>query len=170
MNTPLFTDYTPLDYKDIIDLLIEYPDIYIIADTKYSDELSVYKQFSQIVNYAKETDPEVLDRIIPQFYTKRMLDYVMNVYPFKSVIFTLYQIVWNGEDIAKFCVRSGVKFITFSGGEDDSEVIDLWKNLGIKVAVHTINEDEIAETLFSEGVDMLYTDFLDPKKWMLTNE
>ena len=49
MNTPLFTDYTPMDYKAVVNLLHDYPDIYIITDTKYADELSVYKQYSQIV-------------------------------------------------------------------------------------------------------------------------
>ena len=163
-TTPLFTDYTPMDYMDIVDLLHNYSDIYIITDTKYADELSVYKQFSQIVDYAKETDPEVLDRIIPQFYTKEMLDYVMNVYPFKSAIFTLYQITWDAEDIAKFCIKSGVKYITVSGSIIDAEVIDLWRSMGIHVAVHTVNEKEEADSFYNKGVEMIYTDFLLPER------
>ena len=163
MNTPLFTDYTPLDYKDLVDLLCKYPDIYIITDTKYSDELNVYKQFSQITDYAKEKDPEVLDRIIPQFYTKEMLDYVMNVYPFKSAIFTLYQIVWDREDIAKFCIKSGVKYITVSSEAVGDEDIALWRSMGINIAVHTVNEQEIAEDFLGKGVRMIYTDFLLPE-------
>ena len=87
-NTPLFTDYTPLDYKDVIDLMTEYPDIYIITDTKYADELSVYKQFGQLCEYAKTVDENVLDRLVPQIYKEDMLDYVMNVHDFKSLIFT----------------------------------------------------------------------------------
>ena len=161
-TTPLFTDYTPMDYMDIVDLLHNYPDIYIITDTKYADELSVYKQFSQIVDYAKKTDPEVLDRIIPQFYTKEMLDYVMNVYSFKSMIFTLYQIEWDEEDIAKFCIKSGVKYITVSSSVIDSEVIDLWRSMGIHVAVHTINEKDEADSFLNKGIEMIYTDFLEP--------
>ena len=34
------------------------------------DETSVYQQFSQIVDYAKKVNPEVLDRIIQRFITK----------------------------------------------------------------------------------------------------
>ena len=161
-NTPLFTDYTPMDYKDIVNLLNEYPEIFIVTDTKYSDELSVYKQFSQIVSYAEEINPEVLDRIIPQIYTKDMLNYVMNVYDFDSIIFTLYQNEWEKEDIAKFCYRSGVKFITVSSELIDSDCLRLWKSSGLKVAVHTIDEKEEADRLLSDGVDMIYTNFLEP--------
>lgn len=163
-NTPLFTDYTPLDYMDIVNLLNEYPDIYIITDTKYSDELSVYKEFSQIVDYAKAVNPEVLDRIIPQIYTKEMLEYVMDVYNFKSIIFTLYQITWDAEDIAKFCIKSGIKFITVSEEIIEDDVIDLWNSVGINVALHTINDEERANEYFNKGVDLIYTDSILPVK------
>lgn len=162
-NTPLFTDYTPLDYMDLIDLMIEYPDIYIITDTKYEDELSVYKQFSQIVDYAKEKDEEVLKRMIPQIYSKQMLDYVMNVYEFPSMILTLYQMQWEAEDVAKYCMKSGIRFITVSSEVIDSEVIDLWKSMNIHVAVHTINETDEAQDFYEKGIDMIYTDFLEPE-------
>ncbi len=150
-NTPLFSDYTPLDCRDVVDLLAEYPDIYIITDTKYSDELSVYKQFSQIVDHAKKRDPEVLKRIIPQIYTEQMLDYVMNVHHFDSVIFTLYQISWDSEEIAKNCTRSGVRFITVAADLLDQQTIDTWKSVGIRIAAHTVNEPEEAADLLEMG-------------------
>ena len=165
-NTPLFTDYTPMDYMDVVNLLNEYPDIYIITDTKYYDELNVYKQFSQIVNYALEVNPEVLDRIIPQIYTKDMLNFVMNVYGFKSIIFTLYQIQWDAEDIAKFCYRSGIRFITISQDLIDSDCLSLWESLRLKAAVHTVDDKEEADNLLKDGVDMLYTNYLEPSAFV----
>lgn len=162
-RTPLFTDYTPLDYKDIIDLMNQYPDIYIITDSKYSDEISVYQQFSQIVDYAKSVNPQVLDRLIVQIYNKDMLGYIMNIYDFRSVIFTLYQIAWDAEDIAKFCIKSGVNFITVSEAVADSD-IELWKSMRLKVGVHTINEEEVALELIKKNVDIIYTDFIEPNK------
>ncbi len=162
-NTPLFNDYTPLDYKGVIDLLIKYPDIYIVTDTKYDDELSVYKQLGQLCAYGESKDASVLDRIVPQIYNKDMLDYVMNVHDFRSVIFTLYNIVWDKDDIAKYCMRSGVKFITVSEGVIDSDIIAMWKAMGIRVAVHTVNEADEADDFFNKGVDLIYTDFLQPE-------
>lgn len=167
-NTMLFDHYTPLDYMDVVNILNEHPDVYIITDTKYSDELSVYQQFSQIVDYAKEVNPEVLDRIIPQIYTKEMLGYVENVHHFKSIILTLYQMTWEAEDIAKYCVKTGIKYVTVSAGqiEDDNAPVDLWKSLNINVAVHTVNDDNEAKSYLDKGVDMIYTDSLNPADYI----
>lgn len=162
-NTPLFTDYTPLDYKDVIDLMVEYPDIYIITDTKYADELSVYKQFGQLCEYARAVDESVLDRLVPQIYNEEMLDYVMNVHDFKSLIFTLYNVAWDKDEIVKYCMRSGVGFITVSAEIIDRDVIDMWKRIGFKVAVHTVNENDEAQDFFDKGIDLVYTDFLLPE-------
>ena len=167
-NTPLFTDYTPMDYMDVVNLLNDYPDIIIVTDTKYFDELHVYQQFTQIVDYAKKVNPEVLDRIVPQIYTKQMLTYVQNVYDFKSLIFTLYRINWEADDIATFCIKNGIGFITVSSSriEDDMDAIDLWKSMNIRVAVHTINDMSEAEMFLDRGVDMIYTDFLEPASFI----
>ena len=35
-----------------------------------------------------------------------------DIYPFKSVIFTLYAIEWDAVSVLKFCEDSGVRFIT----------------------------------------------------------
>ena len=88
----------------------------------------------------------------------------MNVHHFRSVIFTLYQIVWEPEDIAKYCIKSGVKYITVSSSIIESEVIDLWRSMGIHVAVHTVNEEEEAKSFLNKGVEMIYTDFLVPEE------
>ena len=42
--------------------------------------------FSQLVYCAKNTHPEVLERLIPQIYNEDMLSWVCAVYPFRSVI------------------------------------------------------------------------------------
>ena len=164
-NSPLFDDYTPLDYKDIVRLLHEYPDICIITDTKHSDKIKVYQQFSQIVDEAKKTDPEVLNRIIPQIYTKEMLDYVMDVYPFRSMIFTLYQITWDAEDIASFCVASGIRYLTVSQDLLDEQSARLFESMCINIAVHTVDDENEAKAFLDEGVDMIYTNSLLPEQF-----
>ena len=35
--------------------------------------------------------------------------------------------------------------------------------MGINIAVHTVNEQEIAEDFLGKGVRMIYTDFLLPE-------
>ena len=82
-----------------------------------------------------------------------------------SIRFTLYQITWDADDIAKYCVKSGVKCITVSESLAEAETINLWKSMGIRVAVHTVNEKEEADSLIERGVDLIYTDFLEPESF-----
>lgn len=162
----ILNKYTPIDYKDLIDLLIKYDDIYLITDTKYTDAENYVCQFQLIINYALEKDASVLERIIPQFYTKEMLFDVMSLYDFKSVIFTLYQYndgeAWDAKDVGSFCVKHGVKCVTCWESMAEEEIVRLWNNLGIKVCVHTVDDLKMAEKCFEKGITAIYTDEIEP--------
>lgn len=162
MSTPLLSKYTPLDCRGVIELMSRYPDVYLITDTKHTDLTTVLLQFSQLVTYAREIDPSVLDRIIPQIYHEDMLNWVMSVYPFKSVVYTLYKAGNDPEAVYSFCEFSGVRFVTLRSGWIPPECIKLWDKLGITVAAHTVNDGAEAQHLRDQGVDYLYTDFLTP--------
>lgn len=162
VRTPLSDDLSSLDYRMVIDLLEKYPDAYIITDTKYTDFTHVHIAFSQLTDYALSTAPSVLDRIIPQIYHQEMLDWVMDIYPFNSVIFTLYQTQWTPEVVYEFCAKSGIRYVTFGDYLATPDVINLWSKLGIYIAVHTINDRGLADALLEQGVDAIYTDFLLP--------
>ena len=162
MSQKIYDKYTTLDCEKVIDLMIEYPDIYIITDTKYTDEHFVNLQFSQLVECAKKKDVAVLDRIIPQIYNEEMLTWVMDVYSFKSVVFTLYATEWTPQSVYDFCKKSNVKFVTLHYSLVTEEIIELWDGLDITIACHTSNKQKRASHLFSLGVDFMYTDFLTP--------
>ena len=162
-SRPICGDVNTLDGKDIIDLLNEYPDIYIITDTKYSDEFRTKLQFTQLLNYAKEKDLTVMDRIIPQIYSRQMFDFVMEIYEFKSMIYTLYQDPdWETDMMALFCSKTGIGFITMGQNFLDRNRIDIWKRFGIKTAVHTVDEKEKAREFLKTGVTMVYSNLLMP--------
>lgn len=162
ISTRIYDRYTPMDYRNVIDLLVHYPDIYIVTDTKYTDLTTVLLQFSQLVKYAEETDASVLDRIIPQIYHEDMLGWVMSVYPFKSAIYTLYYTGSNPQAAYDFCEQSGIRFITAPQDWINSYAINIWDALNITVAAHTVNSAQEAQQLKSLGVDLFYTDFLTP--------
>ena len=75
---------------------------------------------------------------------------------------------WDAEDIAKFCVKSGVKYVTVSSGflEEDDEIINMWKSMNIKIAVHTVNDKDAANIFLKRGIDMIYTDYLEPQSFI----
>lgn len=162
-QTPLYGKYTPLDYQDVIRLMVQYPDIYVVTDTKYQDYFSVLLGFSQLVRYADSVDPTVLDRIIPQIYNEDMLSWVMDVYPFKSIIFTLYATSWTPQSVYEFCAESGVRFITMWADAVTEDIMTLWNTLGIQVGAHTCNDPAQIDALRELGVDVIYTDFVGPE-------
>ena len=66
------------------------------------------------------------------------------------------------EDVLDFCRHSGVRFITLPQGSYTPEMAQLWDELDISIAVHTVNETDKAQQFIKDGVDMIYTDFLSP--------
>lgn len=160
MSTPLNGRYTPLDLEDLIELMEEYPDIYIVTDSKYYDRQSVILMFSQIVREAEKVDPEILNRIVPQVYNEEMFWLVMEIHEFRSVIFTLYATEWTTESVYDFCYRTGCRYITMWDYLVTPEILALWDTLDINVAVHTVNDQAAADGYFDMGVDMIYTDSL----------
>lgn len=158
----LLDEYDSLSCADVIDLMALYPDVYVVTDTKSSTQSEVMLAFSQLVHCAKKSHPEVLNRIVPQIYNEQMLSWISSIYPFRSVIFTLYQLHWTPEAILNFCMNSGIRFITIPADQVSEDVLQLWDTLGIHIGVHTINDQDEAEKLFNLGIDMLYTDFISP--------
>lgn len=176
-GTPLTTDnflsylyngqYHTLDYRNLINLMITYPDIYIVTDSKYTDQANTKTEFNQIINYAKSQDASVLDRFIVQIYHPEMLDWVMELYPWKSVIYTLYQDTdWTPENVIKFARASGVKVVAYYDSLllEQPTTVQLWNDAGLTVAAYTTNNLNTVRTFREEyGINNFYTDFLLPE-------
>lgn len=153
-----------MNYQQLIDLMIEYPDFYLITDSKYTDEARINQEFSQIIEYAKSQDPSVLDRFVVQIYHPAMLETVMKLYPWKSIIYTLYQDPnWTPENVVQFAKQSGVQVIAIYTEEITPEIGQLWANAGLTIASFTSNNLNQVDRLRQDcQVKIFYTDFLLP--------
>lgn len=160
-----------LDYRKLIDLMIEYPDVYVITDSKYTDQAKVEQEFSQIIAYALDSsDPSVLDRFVVQIYLPEMLDWVMALYPWHSVIYTLYQNPdWTAENVRDFSIASGVKVITIHYSWLDEPTAKSWHDAGLTIAAYTVDTlDKIQELRTEYDVKFFYTDNLLPYTYRYT--
>lgn len=163
MSSLWYDKYHPVDLTTLFRLLQEYPDIYIVTDTKFADEENVRRQFTAFVDSANEIDLNLLDRFIIQIYQPEMLDWIMDIYPWKSVIYTLYNNPnWTPENVLAFSKTSGVRFITMWDTWLTTNISGLWKPSGIKIATHTLNNAARATDSRNRGADVIYTDFLLP--------
>lgn len=164
VETPAIYEQTPITAVDLLYLMLEYPDMYLVTDTKYTDKATVQRQFNDLKNIATNIGaPELLDRVIPQIYNKEMLGWVKEIHPFQNWIFTLY-LITNPDyaDIASFCEANGIDTVTLYYDRATKENISALKAKNLKVYAHTVNRYLMFEDLLEAGVDGIYTDRIKP--------
>ncbi|WP_340026056.1 phosphatidylinositol-specific phospholipase C/glycerophosphodiester phosphodiesterase family protein [Paenibacillus sp. FSL K6-1096] len=159
MNSPVLELYSPLDIEKIVELMEVYPDAYVVTDTKELEPEQVTKQFELIVEAAQKKDPALLQRIVPQIYSREMLGVVKKVYDFPEMIFTLYQTQDSDEVILEFVKQTGVD-ITMPIDRATKSFVRQLKKAGARVYVHTVNDEKEIVKLSRLGVDGFYTDFI----------
>ena len=164
METPVIYEQTPLRAVDLMYLMLEYPDMYLVTDTKDTDKATVQRQFRDLVGIAKNMGhPEILDRVILQLYNKEMIKWIREIYKFENWIFTLY--LYNNpdyDDIASYCVKNGIDTVTLHVDRATKENISKLKAKGLKVYAHTTNRYLTMKGLLDVGVDGIYTDRIKP--------
>ncbi|WMI81061.1 phosphatidylinositol-specific phospholipase C/glycerophosphodiester phosphodiesterase family protein [Anaerotignum sp. MB30-C6] len=169
-NSKIIYEQTPITAVDVLGLMAQYPDVYLITDTKETDKETVQKQFGDLKKIAEAMEqPQILERIVPQIYHEEMYDWVQEIYPFQEWIYTLY--LNNAPDytqIADFCVTKGIGTVTIHKDRVTQEVVDTLHGKGIIVYAHTINRYKQFEELLAMGVDGIYTDRIKPYelKWV----
>ena len=158
----LHDKYTSLTARDVIELLAKYPDAWIITDSKYTDKASIIAEFSQLVYWGEQLAPEALERIIPQIYNEDMLAYLMDIYPFKSVIYTVYNTATTDKMAFEFCRDAGIGVLVYPKARVTEARIQMGHDMGVLTATHTEDDPEAARKFLDMGVDLLYTNFLNP--------
>lgn len=170
LNAPIYGQYTPLTLEDWFGIMKTHPDIWLVTDTKYSPE--VEKQFRLFVDTAVENGYEdVLSRVIVQIYYKEMYDEVRAVYPFENILLTLYYIGYplgeagEAEALKDFMAGNGIPVLTMPSGWWSEEIEKDLADSGIKVFVHTVNDEAEARQRLTEGISGIYTDVILPAEF-----
>ena len=160
-KTPIYEYCTPLLLEDWLQIMKEYPDIWLVTDSKYSN--TVTEDFQLFVETARNCGCEdVLDRVIVQLYYQDMYDEVNAVYPFKNYIFTLYMIGFpeDSEELLRFMEEKNIGGLTMPSTTWNESIKEtLGDHENFKVYVHTVNDRDEA-VRFLENVDGIYTDML----------
>lgn len=155
--------YTHLDADTICELLTQYPDTFLVTDTKYSDAETVDLQFKLLSEAIEKHDPALYERIIIQIYSEEMLDSVKGVYPFSHYIFTVYQIADpDYEEIGRFCAENQIEVMTIASERFSPTVAETLHSRGVKVYVHTVNRADSMAMMTGYGADGFYSDYITP--------
>ena len=168
LSEKILGQYTPLSFRDLLLLMVEYPDICIITDTKFTEPDVYMIEFDSMVADAKELGLSYLfDRIIIQVYGKNMFTALHNAHHFPHYIYTLYnegfaQTAAAFRDRALFCSQRGINGITMWDYWWKPAYAAIAAEYGIHVYVHTVNDVENSKTLLESGIDAIYTDNMVP--------
>ena len=163
MNTDVCGVYRPTSFREVCELSKKYKDVKFVIDVK-GDQRACKDIYVKCVKVAKQVDGKVLDKFIPQIYDENMLNDVMSVYDFKSMIYTLYkQENLNAQQVIDFSYENGIKVVVVDKGKLDSKFIKELKQRGIYVYVNTYNDTKKVKELFGMGAKGIYSDFINPK-------
>ena len=164
MNAKIGYFYTPLDIDGLFALMREYPDTYLVTDTKLKDEDGVKETFRRLnEGIERADDPTLRSRIIVQVYDFDMYDYIKDSVSGENCIFTLYQLGYDRdfEKVADYCGEKGIPVVTMDVSLADEESLAFFKDKGIKVYVNTLNKiSKMTAAVGNLGVDGFYSDYI----------
>lgn len=162
----IYDTYTSMLIENVYEFMLEYPDTFLVTDTKsffYGDK-DITHQFEQLVSVAKDIDESLLKRVIPQVYDQNCYDIMMDVYPFESVIYTLYESPDTNKEVVDFVAKhKNIKVITMEWYRYTEEFYNDLTALSKYIYFFTINVPKEIETFRSWGVHGFYTDYINPK-------
>ncbi|MDO5703172.1 MAG: hypothetical protein Q4G47_07435 [Lachnospiraceae bacterium] len=157
------TPYTPACIDDVVKLMEDMPETYIVTDVK-NDNLSCMKIIA-------DRWPEFKDRFIVQIYHDAEYEEIRSL-GFRYIIFTLYD---TEEDEHTYeALKAAVdkhlivgltvwyKWLNPRKMPVFAEQFDLIKSLGIPLYCHTVDEPEKMREYFDMGFEALYTNVMKP--------
>lgn len=165
LNTPICYYYTPLDIDGLLALMKEYSGVYIVTDSKDTDEKTVRAQFRALSEAVRRADdPSLWDRIVVQIYQEKMLDWVKKEAPVTNWIFTLYQITNpDYQAIGAFCRDNNIPVVTVESSRLNKKMAQTLHSYGQKIYVHTVNRLR-AMSEMSWAADGYYSDCVTPSQ------
>lgn len=166
LSTPLYGKFTPMTFKELVLLLKDYPDAFVMLDSKqysirnYQRTLEDYSEFLEI---ARMVDAEqVLGQLIPQIYNEAMFPGTALMYEFPSYIYSLWQEYSLKElkHIAAFCREKGIPAATINEKYWSEKVQKIFDDKGILLYIYTVNDQGKARQYIKKGAAGICTDVL----------
>lgn len=167
-DTRVCRKYTPVTMKDLLAWMKRHKEVYIVTDTK-CEEAELRQQFGRLVELAGQ-DSRLLDRFVVQVYDTEMYDTIQSIYAFPNVMYATYQTAdkdlayWN--QVVEDCASRGIQAVSVSREyvstkkHPSQPYVEILKDAGLKVCVHTVNTITGMETLLDAGADIVMSDFL----------
>ncbi|MFD1363698.1 phosphatidylinositol-specific phospholipase C/glycerophosphodiester phosphodiesterase family protein [Lentibacillus salinarum] len=164
MNDPYYNKYTPMNFKMILDLLKEYPDIYVILDGKVKSPEDTKKLYEKVNDAVKDLDQSITNRIIPQMFYKEDVE-IIRQYGFHDLLYVVGREDYTPESLVEFCMSNDINAVSLSKNRTNKSMIDKLSKHNIKIYMYTLNKKNTMKKYFEQGVNGFFTDFVTPEEF-----
>lgn len=162
LDVGIYRKYTPMTAADLVEIMQQNPQLTVVVDTKEEKPAAVLKELVRLCN----EDERILQRFVIQLYDRGMKAELLEIYPFQqeNFLFTAYKFGNERVDeILRLCYDEQIQVVTVVYYAWSEDVIRLFREKGIFVFEHTVNDAVEARDLIARGSQGIYTDFLQPE-------
>lgn len=171
-NAIIYDLYTPTTLEDLVELMIQYDDMYIDIDSK---ERSPSVWIPALVSYCELNDAlDVLDRIIVEFYNEENYEEIDSLYHFKNYFYTDYLLNSGNalteeqhQSVIEFLIRKNIPYYETNDSNITKALVSLYHSYGIKVVTWGSKSHSVSDfkTLKEIGVDAIQSDWVTNDMW-----
>ena len=118
LSRPIYGKYTPITFEDLLVLLSDYPDTFVMLDSKQYSLRNYQKTVEDYADYIELAEaagvPDVMRQVIPEIYNQAMFAGTALLYDFPGYIYSLWQEYSIKEltEIAAFCREKNIQAAT----------------------------------------------------------
>ncbi|MEW9502614.1 glycerophosphodiester phosphodiesterase family protein [Jeotgalibacillus marinus] len=163
IKLPYYLQYTPMDFKDILVLLEQHPEIYVVLDGKVSSVEDSKKLYKKVGKEIEEVEESIQKRLIPQMYYQDELE-VIRSYGFHDVIYIIGREEFSTESIVKFSKKHDIQAVGIAKTRAKETMIEHLYKKGIVTYIYTINDLDEMYSYFEIDVHGFYTDYVIPEE------
>ena len=174
-NSTLYDLYSPTTLEDLVDLMIQYQDMYVDIDSK-GREPSVW--VPALVSYCEQRNAlDILDRFIIEFYNEDNWNKINAIYAFKNYFYTDYLInSYNAltdaqhKSVLEFLIKKNIPYYETNDAWLNPEIIELYHSYNIKIITWGTksHDPEQFHILKEMGVDAIQSDWVTNEMWEST--
>lgn len=176
LEAPLYGKYTPMTFEDLLVLLKDYPDAFVLLDSKqyslrnYQKTIEDYSKYIEIAEKAGAA--KVLGQLIPEIYNEAMFPGTAIMQKFHTYIYSMWQEYSEKElvRIGDFCKEKGIPAVTMYEKYWSEKAQKIFADRGILVYVYTVNDLEKASMYMEKGAAGICTDTITQKVLMSAME
>lgn len=160
LNTKIQGKYTTIDVTTIINAMKDNNDLLFELDLRTLDGDTATKTAKAIVK-AFGKDKSLTDRLLVQVGSEEMHKAINKVYNFKYYQYFIHKAELKDIDtVIKYCKDNDIVSVAIKYDYLTDALLQKFKENGISVLVHTVDDSKIAKEWVDKGVDMICTNFL----------